>query len=170
MENLTAMNSLERPSKELRADAPLYPCTEVAPRHKGECYLKQTAYALYVRNHDFDVVFRLCRDSADVDFQDMCYQGLGGDAAIMSSKYVIGEAAQAATIRELCFLGPHDEAQTQCIIGAVTTIVRDLSGDDARARTLCGTLPDPELAAICEATREETGQRFASREGAHRHH
>ena len=57
MENLTALESPTRPSTSLRPDRPLYPCTAVAPRYKTSCYLKQTAYALYVRDDDYRLSF-----------------------------------------------------------------------------------------------------------------
>jgi hypothetical protein len=169
MENLTAITHLSRPSIELRPDAPLYPCTAVAVGYKHECYLKQTAYALYVNHNDFGAVFRLCRDVADFDFRAVCEQGLGGDAAIFSSKFVTGELARAATVRQLCLLGADDEARANCVVGAVTTGIRDLSGDDAQARSLCAALQDLELATVCEITREEAKSQAALFEAAHRH-
>jgi len=169
MENLTAMDNPARPSRALRPDQPLYPCTAVQPRHKGDCYVKQTAYAVYLSNDDFGAVFRLCRDDADLDFRAVCYQGIGGDAAIKSSKYVIGPAAQAATTRQLCLLGPDHEARSNCIVGAVTTSVRDLEGDDTKARALCGALDDRDLAAICETARAAAGRGVPTPEGAHHH-
>jgi len=44
-------------------------------------------------------LFSRCRDTTEQEFRSVCYQGIGGDAAIKSSKYVIGDAAQAATTR-----------------------------------------------------------------------
>jgi hypothetical protein len=169
MENLTAMNSRTRPSRDLRPDAPLYPCTAVDARYKHECYVKQTAYALYVRNDDFAAVFALCRDDADAAFRGVCYQGLGGDAAITSSKYVRGEPARAATIRALCLQGPDGEARSHCVAGAVTTIVRDLNGNDAPARTLCGALTERGLAAACETARLVASHGVPTPDASHSH-
>ena len=169
MENLTAMNSRSRPSRDLRPDAPLYPCTAVDARYKDECYVKQTAYALYVRNDDFAAVFDLCRDDADAAFRSVCYQGLGGDAAITSSKYVRGDAARAATIRALCLQGPDGEARSHCVAGAVTTIVRDLAGNDAPARTLCGALAERALTAACETARLVASHGVPTPDAAHTH-
>ena len=61
MENLTAIGNPDRPSKDLRRDQPLYTCTVVNTRYKADCSMKQTAYALYVRNDDFGAVFALPR-------------------------------------------------------------------------------------------------------------
>ena len=44
-------------------------------RYKADCYMKQTAYALYVRNDDLAAVFALCRETAEQEFRPVCYQG-----------------------------------------------------------------------------------------------
>ena len=169
MENLTAMRHPSRPSSHLRPDEPLYPCTAVDRRYKADCYMKQTAYALHVRQEDFGAVFRLCRAGPDVDFRAVCYQGLGGDAAIMSSKYVIGARAQTATLRKLCLQGPDEEARSNCVVGAVNTMVRDRGGDDTRARAFCAILDDRELGPVCEVTRMTAAHGVPAPEGTHRH-
>ena len=169
MENLTAMRHPSRPSKHLRPDQPLYPCTAVDPRYKADCYMKQTAYALHVRQEDFGAVFGLCRRGPDADFRTVCYQGLGGDAAIMSSKYVIGATAQTATLRNLCRQGPDEEARSNCVVGAVNTIIRDRGGDDSRARALCATLDDRGLASACEVALMTASHEVPAPEGTHRH-
>jgi len=170
MEQLSAMHHASRPSKSLRPDQPLYPCTAVERRYKAECYMKQTAYALFVGNDDFAGVFTLCRDTADADFRDVCYQGLGGDAAIKASKFVIGDKAQADTLRNLCLQGPDQEARSNCVAGAVTTIVRDLAGEDAPARALCAALDDVEMTAVCNATLVDANRGVPPPEGVLRHH
>jgi hypothetical protein len=169
MENLTAMEYPERPSRHLSPDQPLYPCTVVQATYKEECYVKQTTYALYVRNGDFTAVFKLCQKDAEPDFQAVCYQGIGGDAAITSNKYVIGVAAQTATARQLCLLGPDVAARENCIAGVVTTIVRDGGGDDTKARALCAALDDRSLATVCEETREAASHGVPETGGAHNH-
>src|SRR5262249_33704470 len=125
---------------------------------------------IYVTNQDFSRVFKLCLERADPDFRDVCYQGVGGDAAITASKYVIGEAAQSAMLRELCLQGLDDEAQSSCVLGAVETIIRDLSGDDAQARALCRALGETDLATVCQTAREEVSKKHTSAEHAHHHH
>jgi hypothetical protein len=169
MENLTAITNPVRPSTSLRPDAPLYPCTAVHARYKAECYVKQTAYALHVSRDDFAATFRICRRDADAEFRAACYQGLGADASIKSSKHVIGDAARAATTGALCLQGSDGEARAHCIAGAVTTSVRDRGGDDGPARRLCAALADRELAAACEAARLVASHGVPTPEAAHTH-
>ena len=168
MENLSAILHHSRPSKYLRPAEPLYPCTAVAARYREECYREQTAYALYVRNDDYAAVFRLCRDEADEDFRAACYEGIGGDATIMSSKYVSGLEEQVGTVRQLCLLGPDHDARASCVAGAVTTIVADLGGEDRKARALCAVL-EPELAEACETARQDAHREVSTGRTAHLH-
>lgn len=169
MENLSGIGDPARPTTDLRPTEPLYPCTAVRDQYKSQCYLKQTAYALYVHHGDFGAVFRLCRETGDFAFVAICDRGLGGDAAITSSKYVNGVAAQVATVRQLCLLGPDQEAHANCIVGAVETAVRDLAGDDTKALALCAVLEAGPLADVCRETIEVARQGVPAPAGAHHH-
>jgi hypothetical protein len=168
MENLTALGNASRRSKHLRPSEPLYPCTAVDDRYKPECYIEQTAYALFVRNDDFAAVFNLCRDTADPGFRTVCYEGLGGDAAIKASKYVIGEPARVDAIRRLCLQGPDETARAHCVVGAVTTSIRDTSGNDSRARALCAALRSDGLDDVCESASNAELEAFPAA-GTHSH-
>jgi hypothetical protein len=166
MENQSAFGRSGERSTYLRPAAPLYPCTAVDTRYKSECYVEQTGYALLVHNDDFDAVFRLCQTDADVDFRHICYQGLGGDAAIMASKYVHA-AVQGETVSRLCSQGPDHQGRSECVVGAVTTMVRDLSGNDAPAQNFCASILDTTLHAVCDDARRVEMQSF--RNGSHTH-
>jgi hypothetical protein len=162
MENLTSMSDPTRRARHLRADEPLYPCTAVAARYKHECYMKQTAYALFVRDNDFAAVFRMCAASPDLAFRDDCEQGLGGDASIRASKYVTGAAARRSAVRALCGLGRDRAARRNCVVGAVTVIVRDGASQVADPAALCASFPEADLRAACARTHLETVQELTS--------
>jgi hypothetical protein len=154
MENLSAMDNPSRPSKYLKAEQPLYPCTDVERRYKSQCYDEQTSYALYTRNDDFAKVFGLCATVAEEDFRPACYQGLGGKVAAHSNKHVIGEVAKTDSARKLCMLGEDHEARSNCVVGAARTTIRDYQGDK-QAKALCESL-DADLSAVCfEASKDE---------------
>jgi hypothetical protein len=169
MQNLSAFSHSAQLPPHLRPAEPLYPCTAVAARYKGECYIEQTAYALFVRNDDFGAVFRMCREDADETFRTVCYEGLGGDAAIKASKFVIGADAQVQTLRSLCLQPPDPEARSHCVIGAISTMIRDQSGNDERARRLCAALDDTSLKDVCAAARIAEIRAFPATEGSHHH-
>jgi hypothetical protein len=168
MQNLSSFSHSAQLPPHLRPAEPLYPCTVVAARYKGECYIEQTAYALFVRNDDFAAVFKMCREEADETFRTVCYEGLGGDAAIKTSKFVIGADAQIRTLRSLCLEAPDGQARSHCVAGAISTMIRDQSGNDERARGLCAALDD-SLKDVCEAARTEEIGAFPAAGGAHHH-
>jgi hypothetical protein len=153
MENLSAMDNPDRPSKYLRPDQPLYPCTVVEDRYKNMCYDKQTAYAVYTQNEDFAKVFDLCATVAEDYSRPACYKGLGGKVAAHSNKHVIGETAKADSARKLCMLGEDNEARSNCVMGVVETTIRDYHGY-ARAKAFCESL-DMDLRVLCLKTSED---------------
>jgi hypothetical protein len=122
--------------------------------------MKQTAYALFVRDNDFAAVFRMCAASPDVAFRDDCEQGLGGDASIRASKYVTGAAARRSAVRTLCRLGRDRAARRNCVVGAVTVIVRDGASQAANPVALCASFREGELRAACARAHLETVQRL----------
>lgn len=149
MENLTSMTRSRSPPGHLRPEQPLYPCTAVAARYKHECYMKQTAYALFVRDDDFSAVFALCAASPDLRFRADCYEGLGGDASIHSSKYLTGRGAARRGTLALCRLGLSRAARRGCVVGAITVIVRDGASQATGAVEFCTALRDRGLRAAC---------------------
>src|SRR3712207_429335 len=65
MENLMAQDDPSHPSKYLRADQPLYPCTDVASRYKKRCYEMQIQYTLQTQGGDFAKALDLCAGVED---------------------------------------------------------------------------------------------------------
>jgi hypothetical protein len=150
MENVMAENNPSHPSKYLKADSPLYPCTDVGTKYKTECYKMQTSYALETQGNDFSKVFNLCGTVED-DFRPTCYQSLGRDASSQS----ISEAQQT---KSTCMLGEDYEARSNCVVGAVKDFI-SYYHDDAQAKELCESL-DADLRALCLQTGEEYYKNF----------
>ncbi len=138
MENVMAMDNPSHPSKYLRADQPLYPCTEVETRYKNDCYKHQTSFAVYTRNDDYSKVFDLCGE-VENEPHPGCHQGLGKNAALHSIKYVIGKEAKAEATRKLCMVGQDHEAHSNCVIGAVRATINYYASDE-QAKALCESL------------------------------
>ncbi|HLL40986.1 MAG TPA: hypothetical protein VK357_15180, partial [Rubrobacteraceae bacterium] len=121
MENIMAKDNPSHPSKELRADEPLYPCTEVEKKYKPQCYLMQTSYALETLGNDFQKVFELC-GTVESEFRPTCYQSLGRDASGITSSDVDRTNAN-------CMLGEDYEARSNCVIGAAKDFISYYSRD-----------------------------------------
>ncbi len=145
MENIMAKDNPSHPSKELRADEPLYPCTDAKKRYKPQCYLMQTSYALETQNYDFASVFELC-GAVESEFRPTCYQSLGRDASGSSVSDVDKTNAK-------CMLGEDYEARSNCVIGAVKDFISYYSRD-TEAKELCESF-DKDLRKVCLKTTEE---------------
>ena len=124
MENLSSSYGIT--SKWLRDDDPLFPCTDVAERHKLYCYLMVTSRILPLEGWDYAKAADWCR-KAENNWVATCFQSLGRDAS--------GSTRQdAGEIVRLCrFAGRWED---DCVYGAA----RDITSNDAgarRARLLC---------------------------------
>lgn len=144
MENIIVDNK-NHITKYLKPQDPLYPCSAVASRYKGTCYLMQTSYMLKLKNGDFAAVFELCQ-GADQGLQATCYQSLGRDASGRSLSNV-------AITRATCALGKDFSQQSNCIMGAVKDFI-SYHHSDVRARELCASLESTELQQVCSSTAE----------------
>lgn len=158
MQNIMSRDDRHYPSKHLRPDEPMYPCTAVESRYKSRCYERQTVQALLTEDGDFDRVFELC-GGIGPGFRAACYQGLGRDAAGIALDRFDGQTAQAAQTAALCGLGDDAAARENCIVGAAEFLVRQNHGD-AQARKLCRSL-QRRLRSVCAGAVERYAQPFA---------
>lgn len=152
IENATSVANPSNASKYLKADQPLYLCTDVETRYKNQCYEKQAAYAVYRRNHDYAEIFDLCATAEDEPHPG-CYQGLWASAAAHTIKYATGESAKAEATRKLCMVGEDNEARSNCVTGAVRNFIHYYA-DDEQARALCESFK-ADLRALCLRASEE---------------
>jgi hypothetical protein len=125
MENLSSSYGIT--SKWLSDDDPLYPCTDVAERHKLYCYLMVTSRILPLVGWDWAKAANWCRKSEE-GWIATCFQSLGRDAS--------GQTRGAVPeILSICEEG--GDMARECVYGAA----RDLTSQDsgpARASKLCG--------------------------------
>ena len=68
MENIIA-DEVNHKAKYLSNDDPQYPCSIVADKYKGTCYLMQTSRMLTLAGGDFAKVFKECDDAPQVHIQ-----------------------------------------------------------------------------------------------------
>lgn len=149
MENIMASDNPNYPSKYLKADQPLYPCTDVKLQYKEMCYQIQTSYALRVLEYDFAKVFDLCATTAEEDLRPMCYQSLGRDAF----DQVLGEDASNQTggdmsvAKTICLLGRDYEARSNCAVGAAKAFIYHYH-NDTQAKAFCESF-DADVRDVC---------------------
>ncbi len=135
MENIMVDNRIHF-SKYLKKENLMYPCTEVAPQYKEQCYLMQTSYALSETQYNFPYVFSLCR-TVDEKFQDTCAQSVGRDASGNS-------VSNIKITRDRCMLGLDERQQKNCMIGAVKDFISYYHGG-IQAEELCRSFPEKFL-------------------------
>jgi hypothetical protein len=157
-ENVQAKDDPNHPTKYLNSDQPLYPCTDVETRYKNSCYRRQPMYALWSQSNDFASVFNLCAIVED-DFRPACYHGMGRTIFFQSTVPHATDVAQAGITRMLCMLGEVQEAQSNCIAGAVKTFIYYNRGD-TRTEAFCGPF-DGDLGATCRRAAEDYYEDFA---------
>ena len=136
-------------SRYLRPRDPLYPCAELADRHREMCYQKQTGYALFARNGSVSEVFALC-DRVGRAYRAPCYQGLGTSAAVHNLKQVRAARDLRRLTAEACTLGRGHAARAGCVAGAVRALI-NYDHHTRRAVALCGDAA-PALRAGCLRT------------------
>ena len=144
MENIMAEINPDHATKYLKTDDLLYPCTEVGPSYKQQCFLMQTSHALQVNGYNFGGVFALC-DGVETEHRATCYQSLGRDA----SGNTVSDPERT---RDLCMLGRDFDAQSNCITGAVKDFIAYFHSKEAGPK-LCAVL-EPGLRDPCLATAE----------------
>jgi hypothetical protein len=145
MENEMDEVNVDHHTNYLKAGQPMYPCTAVADKYKGECYLMQTSHVLRVDNDSFAEVFSQCA-VIEPAYVDDCYQSLGRDAS-GNSNSTIGPTVTS------CMTGQNEDAQSNCIVGAVKDFI-SYYHSDVQAGALCKAL-DARLQPTCEATKVE---------------
>ncbi len=147
MQNMMDQNNSNRFSKDLKADQPLHPCTDVPTRYEDQCYPYAVLYALETRGNDFAKAFDLCSTRVERDSRRACYRALGGRAAAYSIEKYATVVGQTTSTNTLCALGEDYEARSNCAVNAVKQFIY-LYHNDAQAKALCESF-DADLRAVC---------------------
>jgi len=155
-------------SKYLRKSDPIYPCNNVAERHKLYCYLLVTANILRVENYDLKKTADACRLSERAWVQT-CFESFGRDASGIAGKSATKALAS-------CRLAKGNEGD--CLYGVSREIVNaDAAGErggrfcaraPARYRVHCYEGVGSVLAAL-EQTRQALRARCRSVSGRYTH-
>ncbi|MEO8065813.1 MAG: hypothetical protein ABI643_03090 [Candidatus Doudnabacteria bacterium] len=119
--------------KYLKPSDPLYPCTAVEDKYKGQCYLGQTSYVLQVNGYNFAKAFALCTTVAE-PFRTICNQSMGRDAANQASH-------QADATKQICWLASDPNDRSNCVVGAVKEII-SYYHSETQALDFCNILDD----------------------------
>lgn len=126
MENIASSYGVR--SEWIRDNDPVYPCEDVADRHKYYCYLMVTSRVNELNGFDWADTASVCA-GVEADWVAICFESYGRDAS--------GSTRQdAAEIVRICGLAGRPAYEESCLYGAA----RDITSNDAgaeRAAVLC---------------------------------
>lgn len=138
MENVIGNN--EVPSRFLKSDDLLYPCTAVLGPAKNQCYAMQSSYVLSQNGGDFKHAFDVCAD-IEPEYANTCFMSIGRDASGWSY-------GSADVVDALCMEAGTSAERTQCIIGAAVDYIQSVDGSAALA--LCERLESASRATCLQ--------------------
>jgi hypothetical protein len=144
MENIMSEINPDHSTEYLKEDDLLYPCNAVKDKYAYQCYQMQTSHALRVVGYDFAKVFQLCT-TVESPNDTTCFKSLGRDA----SGSTISDAQRT---KDICLMGPTEEAQRYCVIGAALDFV-SYHHNDQQALAFCELLEDSLKAECVEDVR-----------------
>lgn len=136
MENVIS-DTPEMPSRFLKQDDVLYPCTAVADRYRSQCFLMQTSYVLAHNGGDFEHAFALC-ETVEMPHRLRCFESIGRDASGWTD-------SDSEAMGAHCMLTENRTAQEHCLIGAAVDTLQTRGAD--AAKHTCAI--SPEHAAAC---------------------
>lgn len=109
MENIVGAASLNHPSRYIRDDDPLYPCTELTPEYLPTCYEYQTMHLAIITGWDWRKVSELCL-TAPTAYRDEC-MSFTGAAMIAIDKSVPSN--------QMCTVIVDPSYRNRCIVGVM---------------------------------------------------
>ncbi|OGL26201.1 hypothetical protein A3E49_03335 [Candidatus Saccharibacteria bacterium RIFCSPHIGHO2_12_FULL_49_19] len=133
MENIMSEVNPDHHTDYLKDDDLLYPCNAVDVKYAYQCYQMQTSHALKVVGYDFARIFQLCT-TVPAPNDATCFKSLGRDA----SGSTISDPQRT---KDICMMGPSDEAKRHCVIGAALDFV-SYHHSDRPALAFCDILVD----------------------------
>ena len=128
MANSDSRKSSDHPSKYLKDNDPMYPCTILPFRHQKKCYEYNTFNFYYFTNFDWAKVIELC-GQVPKDYRRGCYETMGGDQ--------VGFTDDMVKIKKACAEIKTEEFVDACIKGAEGNLVMRYSSDFVKPIEFC---------------------------------
>lgn len=120
MANSAGTKNSDHPSKYLREEDPMYPCTILAKKHQKTCYEYNTLSFYNFTNYDWKKTIELC-GQVPKDYRRGCYQTMGADQ--------VGMTDNINDIKNACNEIKEPEFNAACIVGAESNLVMRYSQD-----------------------------------------
>jgi hypothetical protein len=128
MENSSSSTNLDHPSKYIKTDDPLYPCTILEERYLETCYSYQSSHFALISHHDWAKVIELCRLVAE-NYRAGCFRIIGTNQ--------VGFSQDMTTRRNNCDLIREVHYKDICFNGVVTGLVGRYHRDFTTITSFC---------------------------------
>ncbi len=125
--------------RDLKSDDYHYPCNDLAPQYKSDCYMMQTT-RMSEMGLSVERLFDECRKAGD--YKMTCMQSIGRD---LSNDVRIG---QGTGVARKCELGSDTGEREACVRGAIYALI-DNTWDAKYAFPLCAFFSAAELREYC---------------------
>lgn len=128
MENSSSSTNADHPSKFLKADDPLYPCTALDDRYKKICYAYQSSYFVELTRQNWSEVIRLC-ETVPPPYQDGCFRFVGSNQ--------VGRTQELAVMRDTCLIVQEPSLRRSCLQGVVAGLGGRYIGNMKKMSSFC---------------------------------
>jgi hypothetical protein len=133
MENSSSSTNLDHPSKYLKNDDPLYPCSILTEKYLDTCYSYQSSHFALISNHDWSKVIELCR-SVPENYRNGCFRIIGSNQ--------VGFSQDMATRKNNCELISEGRYKELCFEGIVDALVGRYNRDFDIIVSFCSILSE----------------------------
>ncbi len=141
MENSTSTTNPDHPSKYLKADDPLYPCSILENKYLNTCYILQSMHIVDKTKADWPAVATFCRQIPEA-YRKACFDGMGQSLSGFSTDHTV--------IRDVC-LSVETEYLKECIEGVVGAIGAKYNPPFSKVLDFCSVWSNEEKSMCYEA-------------------
>lgn len=131
MENSTSSTNKDHPSKYLKKEDPMYPCTILEDRYLNMCYALQSFYFAEVSGYDWQKTIDLC-SRVPQSYQETCFRSIGQN--------LVGFTQDLDLIKTNCNLIGPTELKQACIQGVEIALSSKYAGDLSKNIQFCSLL------------------------------
>jgi hypothetical protein len=138
MENIVGVASLNHPSRYIRDDDPLYPCTMLAPAYLPTCYEYQSMHLAVITDWDWKKVSELCL-TAPTAYRDEC-MSFTGAAMVAIDK--------GTPLNHMCSVIIELSYRNRCIVGVLGVLSGRYFGKPSYLMDYCSIQREEDM-PIC---------------------
>lgn len=129
MENSTSSTNSDHPSKYLRENEPLYPCTILENKYLKTCYTLQSFYLAEINEFDWPKISQACM-KINLEFRNNCFNAIG--------QVLVGFTQDVGLISKTC--ESLKTGQEDCVQGAAGALSGRYNKDIVKLENFCNSL------------------------------